>query len=123
MKYTLKVNKNITKNGISQICKTLNNHKNYKDVWYFQPYGKSGGGIICHKLNDENEIRSIYFNEIFLWIYVCDNSNEVWIDNEYIIFKKNHKLHINFQKDNFTKKEQQIILNIFNEYGLINNDV
>jgi hypothetical protein len=73
--------KDITKNDIYNICKTLSNSTNYKDLYVIRPEPITGGGILYEKTSKEDKIISKYKS---IRIYY-DNSKWPWINGNEMV--------------------------------------
>ena len=128
--YTLKTERNITKNDIITMCKLLSSRDEYSNLCKFQPEGITEGGILF-KFKEGFDNR--WYKTVRLcvyraesrgnWPWINENVMTEWIDSNDIIFNINNKFTIFLKSFNgaplFTIEELKIWEDCFNQIGII----
>ena len=128
--FNVKCEKNITKNDIVNMCKSLNNKDEYLNVCEIKPEGITEGGFVYNFKDGNNNrwYKSVRFQKNGgdtreKWPWINENVMDEWAENNDIIFNENYKFTI-FLKSRrgaplFTIDELKIWEECFNQIGII----
>ena len=132
--FTLKAERDITKDDFISFCKSLNNNYAYSDDYEFEPEPIGFGGIkYKFKDNSHNPPGSGCYKSVRLglcrgeskakWPWVPNNWLCEWSGNNDIIIPKNDKFTLFLKSFRgapaFTLKELKIWNNCFNQIGIV----
>ena len=125
--FTLKTEKNISKDNIITLCNLLESEDNFSDKCEFKPEAITEGGIQYKFKNVSNDnwyksVRLGCYNSIGKWYWVNDNYLSEWTGNNDIIFEKNKKFTLFLKSFHgaplFTLEELKIWEKCFNQIGI-----
>jgi hypothetical protein len=128
--FTLKTERDITKNDIITMCKLLNSNNKYSNVCEFKPEAITEGGIVyCFKDSfDKNWYKTVRLcvnsgNSRGKWYWINGDVMTEWSNHTDIIFKQNSTFTIFLKSFRgaplFTLDELKTWEECFNQIGIV----